>query len=122
MELIVVALATFTAVIFTLGMLPFRVPIRLMPVAVSGAGYGMAVAYQYYPAYVMAAAVAALVVLITRYAVHEQVGPWYVDDFLGWLVTKVPKPKPRHRRPGPPPRWNSVLDAPSGVGQRLPKL
>lgn len=122
MELLTIALATFTAIVFVLGILPFRIPIRLMPLTVSAAGYGMDVAYQHYQAYVFGAAVAGGVVLITRYGVKENLpGPWIIDDFLGWLIEKTPKRPPRHRK-GP---WNGLMsheDLPRGVGRRMPSL
>lgn len=114
MELVVVALASFTAAIFLMGAVPFSVPVRLMPLALSGIGYGMDVAYRHDPKFVQAAAVAALVVIITRYSVKEAPGPWHVDDLLGWLIEKTPRRKPAHRR--------LPAELPKGVGRRIPSL
>jgi hypothetical protein len=114
MELLTVALATFTAVIFTLGLLPFRIARRLMPLAVSAAGYGMTIAYDHAPRLVMGAAVAGLVTVVTRYAVIEAPEPWSFDDFLGALIAWIPE-RPSKRAPAP-------RGLPRGVGRRIPYL
>ena len=115
MEFITVALATFTGIMFVLGILPFRIPAKLMPVATSAAAYGVMELYATLPAYVEAAAVAGGVAIVTRYAVSQLPEPWSPDDLLGRLIEVMPRPKAKPAR---------VLEATrvNLPGRRIPRL
>jgi hypothetical protein len=106
MELLTVTLATFTMMMFVLGLMPFRVSPKLMPLAVSAAGYGCMLLYARWPHEIAAVAVAGGVAIVSRYAVSQLPDPWSLDDLLGRLIEMVPQRRPkrvaaahRHRVP-----------------------
>ena len=116
LPLITVALATFTVVLFVLGLLPFR-PGRLMPVVVTGAAYGVYLLDQHYPVPVQAAAAASIVGIVSRFAVSELPEPWKLDDILGAILERTAQVRvPRRPRPVTPPRGANR------VGNRIPPL
>ncbi len=100
LQLLLVALSTFTILVFLLGLLPFRVHAKLMPALTTGIAWGMYdIRHTILLLLLSAAAVAALV---SRWALGTVPEPWQVNDVLGWLYGRS-----RPRRKGPemrPPR------------------
>ena len=94
-EFLMVVLATFTTVMFVLGLLPFRISAKLMPLAASAAGYGFMELYGRWPHEVEAAAVAAGVAILSRYAVAQLPEPWKLNDLLGRAFEVVPQRRQR---------------------------
>lgn len=119
MEFVTVVLATFTMVMLVLGILPFRIPARFMPAAISAAGWGCIELYARLPALVEAAGVAGGVAIVSRYAVAQLPEPWSLDDLLGRLSDLVPRQRldsPWSRRPVRPVR------PPNRPGREIPHL
>lgn len=91
LELLTVAGAAFTGLMFVLGLLPFRISARLMPLVASAAGYGCWELYAKLPVVLDSAAVAAGVAILSRHAVSQLPEPWSLDDALGWLMEHTPR-------------------------------
>jgi MFS superfamily sulfate permease-like transporter len=105
--LLVIALATFTAVMGLRALLPFALPTRLMPVILPAVAWGVEwLSPRYYRA-VEALAVAGLVVIIHRFAVTQDPEPWGARIAEVWRALR---PRPRIGRPTSP------------VGRRVPRL
>jgi hypothetical protein len=120
-EFLMITLATFTVVMFVLGLLPFRIPGKLMPLALTAAGYGCMKLYGRWPDETEAAAVAGGVALVSRYAVTQLPEPWKLDDVLGRAFEVVPKRQPVRR----PPRLTEVAKvsrARADLPEYIPRL
>ena len=112
LELITVALATFTCVVALRALLPFTISPKIMPFAVAAAAYGILKLPASWHLYIQAAAAAGIVALVYRLAIVSEPEPWSVWD--AWdrtagFVARHRKPKKSQARRG-------------AIGNRLPPL
>lgn len=109
LELLTVALATFTVLMALQAVLPFKLPGRFMPYVVAGIAFGLAALPPADHRYVQAAAYAGLVAVIYRFSVTSPPEPaWSVRNVVTAIRLAFPKKKPPART-GP-------------VGNRIPRL
>lgn len=109
LELLTVALATFTVLMALQAILPFKLPGRFMPFIVAAIAFGLAAVPTADRRYVQAAAYAGLVAVIYRFAVVTTPEPaWSLRNVATAIRLAFPAKKP-------PPRSGPV-------GNRIPRL